>query len=453
MRFRWLVSSLQMIILMFTAINLGNFYRIDTGRAGGRSDETHHDADHSSVSATVKTKYAAKKSDDIISCRVMKTAVEYRRCRNEQLRKRGVKVLSPHLNMDTSCLSDSVNTWEDVQRCFNGPASRKRHHPARSTFSQSLNKGERHLHLIGERNSGTKWVVDEIKNCFPSDTYNIKIHRDYLRPKHFFQPTDSTTRNFNLHNHYVISIFRSPIEWVAAMIEKPYHSPNHVQQFDTSTNQPIPLTWQEFVNRPWTLHIINRTNHDWKEYSSDPQVTEEASKCKYGFASHEVVPCWWTATNTTIPPSLRRAYEPVYELRRDKIMDKRYQIGVPFDNILQLRAEKIKNFLIEIPQTHKLGGYLAVRYEDLVMNGTRTMLEQVAEIIGLPDGLPQSCKPTLPSPNRLGRRKIPDGLRQWVEDNLLLETERLLGYGLPLFYEQAGQSNAYSWTRESGFYT
>ena len=356
------------------------------------------------------------------SCRGMKTAKEYRQCHIQKLERSGVK-LSSHKASDLACTSDKIRTWEGIQNCVNGP--RKYHH--RSSTSP-LEKQEKHLHLIGERNSGTKFVIEEIKSCFPPDRYNMKIHRDYLRPKHFFQPIDMATRSRSMENHYVVSIFRSPVEWVAAMIEKPYHSPSHVR-FDESS-QPMPLAWQDFVNRPWTLQHYNQTDHDWQDHIL-PQK-RETRNCRYGFGFQEIIPCRWIGANSTIPKHFWRAYEPIYELRTDRTAIRapagggELRDGVPFDNIMQLRSEKIKNFLLEVPLIHRVGGYHAVRYEDLLANGTRAMLEQVATILGLP-GIPDSCNPQLPAPDRR-RRKIPDGLRQWVEDNLILETERLLGY-------------------------
>ena len=62
----------------------------------------------------------------------------------------------------------------------------------------------------------------------------------------------------------------------------------------------------------------------------------------------------------------------------------------------------------------------------MLANGAWVMLENVAAILGLP-GIPGSCNLQLPDPDRR-HRKIPDGLRQWVKENLILETERLLGY-------------------------
>ena len=305
-----------------------------------------------------------------------------------------------------SCQESEINTWKDVERCINDPSQRKPY------LSRVI--GVKYIHLIGERNSGTKWVTEEIQRCFLEKEYKLKIKRDFLRSKHWFQPIPEVSSS--LRGHYVVSIFREPVEWVAAMIEKPYHMLNHMNGFDENY-KPIPLDWGDFVSRSWTMP--NRTEFDWSDI--DANTTDE-QRCRYGFKFQEVMPCRWV--DNTLPESVSRAHEPIYELRRN-IKDS--IDGVPFDNILQLRSEKIKNHLLEVPTLHGLEGYLALRYEDLLVNGTRAMLESVATMLGLP-GLPPKCIPIPPQPEKAGRRDIPEGLRKWVEDNLLLENERLLGY-------------------------
>jgi hypothetical protein len=280
----------------------------------------------------------------------------------------------------------------------------------------SLNYNITDISLIGERNSGTKFMVDEIKKCFPKKEFGIRIHRDYMRPKHWFQPT--TIPNFS-RARIVIAAFRDPFEWVASMIEKPYHSPNHINGFDEKMMNPIPLDWEEFVRRSWSMP--NRTQNDLQAYYSKEGAA--ALDCQYRFQFQDAMPCILD-NETLLPKTLQKAYHPLYELRRHSILG---SMGIPFDNILQLRSDKIVNFLLEVPLTQRLGGYLAVRYEDLLLNGTRPMMEQVASMLGLSE-LPAKCKPQGAEPWRLGKRKIADGLRQWVKENLNVGTERLLEY-------------------------
>ena len=315
--------------------------------------------------------------------------------------------------------SNTPLTWETIQNCFVGT---KRSAQSNDQKNISPLPPVTEIHVIGERNSGTKWLQQEIAKCFPKKDTVVRCHRDFLRSKHFFQPPVQG----NYERSLVIAIVRDPLEWFAAMREKPYHMPYHMKGFDmNSKKQPaIPLDWETFLQRaePWTMP--GRSAHD-KEYLRDRQSksTEQhnnATRCVQGFSFEEVTPCIFD--NSTVPRSKWRGHMPVYELRRDRT-------GTPFDNLIQLRSDKILNFFLEIPLLMNVGGYVAVRYEDLLQHGTQTFLEQLARMMRMPS-LPGACRPQEPHPERIGHRSasIPPKVRQWVEDRLVLETEQLLGY-------------------------
>jgi hypothetical protein len=108
--------------------------------------------------------------------------------------------------MTPDCEARGIDTWQDVQNCINGPFHSER---------PKLNKT--YINLIGERNSGTKWIVEEMQKCFPRETYGIKIERDlWTRNKHFFQ-TAARSRWKSQQKQVIIAAFRDPVEWVAAM--------------------------------------------------------------------------------------------------------------------------------------------------------------------------------------------------------------------------------------------
>ncbi|CAB9530446.1 expressed unknown protein [Seminavis robusta] len=283
---------------------------------------------------------------------------------------------------------DQPLTWSFVQECLAG-----RHTSTNNKISQ--------IHVIGERNSGTKWLQQELAQCFPKSV--ARSHRDFLRSKHFFQPP---VRGM-LSESLVIAIVRSPDEWLAAMREKPYHMPFHMNGYDSITNKVIPLDWDEFTKRQtWTMPLPHQ------------EFPPKEGSCVQGFSFTEVSPCLFNDTSI-VPRNKWRGHMPVYELQRDGS-------GIPFSHLLDLRAEKILNFVLEVPLLMALGGFLAVRYEDLVKHGTQGFLEQVAHLLDLQ--LPSSCKPQPPRPERLGRRTIPSKVRMWMEERLVLETEQLLGY-------------------------
>jgi hypothetical protein len=358
---------------------------------------------NASAAITAKTTLQASEySNNSTRCNVCYTLQDFQRCVPPHKRK----------NLTGSCAT-RIESWSDIQKCLNGP----RDHRKRSTVPV---KEDLQVHLIGERNSGTKWIVEEMKKCFPREKYGLVFQRDLNgRNKHFFQNSFGVYGSFQ-RKHIVIAAFREPVEWVAAMIEKPYHMIEHQKGFDKDDN-PIPLDWQEFVSKPWAMK--NRSKADYKLLEEKKKNPRKVLSCRIiGMEFHEVMPC--RMDSGSLPHRLARSQNPVYELKRggSKLVE-----GEPYANILELRSDKIVNFLLEVPLLQDLGGYLAVRFEDLVQNGTRAFLEQVGAMLGLPE-LPPECQPQEPRPEMVGRRKIPDGLRQWVEDHLVLRTERLLGY-------------------------
>jgi len=298
----------------------------------------------------------------------------------------------------------SIN-WNALQTCWSG----------RRNLHKSIATNQFQIHVIGERNSGTKWLQQEIAKCFPKDTVGVRCHRDFLRSKHFFQPP---VRG-NYETNIVIAIVRDPLEWLSAMHDKPYHMPYHMVGFDTSNKKmpAIPLDWNTFLSRaaPWSIPGNSPHDRAVMRYHASPSEVH----CVQGFAFDEVTPCIFD--NSTIPKSKWRGHMPIYELQRD-------HSGNPFADLMKLRADKIHNFFLEIPLLMQLGGYAAVRYEDLLRNGTQLFLQDLANMMGL-EQLPRACRPQPPNLERIGhRRRVPAEVKQWLEEHLVLETEQLLGY-------------------------
>jgi hypothetical protein len=302
-----------------------------------------------------------------------------------------------------------IDEWEDVQRCLTG------------RFQYDVNKPIKEIHIVGERNSGTKFVTKAVQQCFPKSA-GIKVHRDFVRGKHFFQPIVMGDFSSSL----VIVVVRDPVEWMAAMREFPYHSPSHIAGFDNMTGAVVPLPWQDFVSKPWTtVH----TKEDRKLAQNRENLKQPI--CREHYNMRHVVPC--RSDNITaqgppwnIPENKWRGYEPIYELRRDGS-------GKPFDDILQLRSDKIVNWVLQMPLILQIGGFMVVRYEDLLKYGNEFLLQQVADILATNDdakgaALPANCEITGPQPARIGKRKIPDDFRDWINQNVDVERERLLGY-------------------------
>ena len=329
---------------------------------------------------------------------------------------------------------EKVETWPDVQRCLN---RRFVAVPNANATSNNANSDHYTVHILGERNSGTKFVMRELQACFPRNSsvgtvddhdsshqppsVVVKVHRDYIRAKHWFQPITAD----NWRNHILVVVFRDSVEWVAALREKPYHSPRHVRRFEGANGQMIvPLDWRSFVSREWSTA---RTDHDHELQMNQTRraLANRGEVCREGFAYHQVVPCRFdNSTSIQVPLQRLRGFEPIYELRRDGS-------GQPFRNILELRAEKIVNFLLELPVVVDLGGFLAVRYEDLLREGTGPMLQQVATMVGRTSkngALPGTCQAGPPQPERLGKRLVDPEFRDYILSHVEPGPEKLLGY-------------------------
>ena len=351
------------------------------------------------------------------ACRHMKTVRDIQTCYPADM-------VRP---LDSSCQEDVVDSWPTLQRCLMGQ---------RTTLQKKNNNNTDPfvIHIIGERHSGTKFVMRELQQCFLAkkrgNTTTVpvkvaKVHRDFLRVKHFFQPILRGGGDFS--RHIVVVAVRNPVDWVAAMHAKPYHSPGHIAGFSSNINnnaEVIPLSWQDFVSRPWTTHRSQidaqlRNQSNARELHYKPQ-------CQEGFAFDQVVPCQMdNVSYPYIPPTRLRGFAPLYELQQHTARQQQ-----PYQHILQLRADKITNFCLQLPLLYpNLGGFVVVRYEDLLLHGTRqVLLEPVADLVGLPSELPPQCRPTPPQPKRLRQRAVPPDFRQWIVNHLDADRERLLGY-------------------------
>mmetsp|Transcript_24034 Transcript_24034/g.36071 ORF Transcript_24034/g.36071 Transcript_24034/m.36071 type:complete len:380 (-) Transcript_24034:945-2084(-) len=269
--------------------------------------------------------------------------------------------------------------------------------PIHIEFGKSHKKDERskvtQISLLGERNSGTNWMTEELTKCFP----NLTVKPRLVRWKHWFQHDDGRNdRNTTL----VVAQFRNPYDWTEAMRKVPHHSPLHVR-----------LSWKDFVTKPWTMPRPLR----------DIQVKDKSGPmCYEKFHYHQLISCIRGHRNDTDykPPSDGRGdfsgHQPIYELRDDGS-------GEPYASIVELRADKIRNFLntIEFSWVKDL---ITVRYEDLLNNGTEALLKQIEHATGEK----AACAPS-PSQERR-KRRIDLNFERWITKNTDWSAEELIGY-------------------------
>ena len=251
--------------------------------------------------------------------------------------------------------------------------------------------------LLGERNTGTRWMTSQLTKCFPT----IKVTSRLIRWKHWFQEDDHKSHNPTL----VIAQFRNIFEWTEAMRNVPHHSPYHLK-----------LSWQEFVRRPWTMP---RPKRDLVHKDSDGQVCYEKFRynelvsCVEGSYEDEDYKEWMEKTGYESKSNFS-GHKPIYELKQDGS-------GEPFSSILEMRAAKIRNFL-SIKDWDWVQDSIPVQYEKLLAEGTDFLITQIEEKLQIK----RSCEAVPPQQRK--KRELPPDYVEWMRYNVDWESENLIGY-------------------------
>jgi len=239
------------------------------------------------------------------------------------------------------------------------------------------------ISLIGERNSGTKWVYRTLMDCF---NHTIRIKKGVTRHKHWFQYHDGKK---NHSNALVISVFRNPYDWSLAMSEKPHHAPAHQG-----------LEWKTFLSTPWTMP------HDEWNNSTEGRV------CQSHFHYDEVITCAKYPTQYQDEKSHYSASNPVYEMKSP---------GRPYESLLDLRADKIRNHL-SVREYDFVKQFVVVHYEDLLHEGIEGLVRQVEERIG------RKAQCGVKNPQATESRVLSREFVEWLRVHVDWEAESLVGY-------------------------
>lgn len=252
----------------------------------------------------------------------------------------------------------------------------------------------RSIALLGERNSGTSWMTEELKACFESEGITVKT--GLTKDKHFFQRDDSTVPKVST---VVVAMFRNPYDWAAAMNRRPHHSPEH-----------LGLEIEEFLTKPWTME---RPERDL------PYAKFSGPICQLGYSYNDVIPCLRANKLSVEKPKHKTGYaarDPQYEMRQNGS-------GLPYDSIMQLRQAKIRN-IMWIESWDWIADLKVVRYEELLENGTEGFLKQIESIVGVPI----QCTPSPPAPERLSAYQLDQKVVRLINGLLNWDTEALVGY-------------------------
>jgi hypothetical protein len=262
--------------------------------------------------------------------------------------------------------------------------------------------------VLGERWSGAEWLVDRLARCFP----NTPVKYGFSRPGKWFQSEPALE---SYPPTLVVSVFLNPLDWVENMRQSPINAPAHKG-----------MNWSEFVGTAW----VRKRSHLDEILSGTVNAN-----CSFGFLFEEVIPCM-----TERDPQ-SDAF-PLYELHPASSLS---HAGDPYSSILELRADKIRNFLTAFNGVVDL---ISVRYEDLVwaedytddgsyltlpFPGFAGLLERIRDRTSLiPDvdaGWISDEDGTFKAePLGVGAVKLDSHYVQWMTDHVDWDAEKLVGY-------------------------
>eukprot|EP00980_Cylindrotheca_fusiformis_P004497 scaffold961_cov122-Cylindrotheca_fusiformis.AAC.5 len=282
--------------------------------------------------------------------------------------------------------------------------------------------------------------------------WNIAQSQD---PKSFFNTT------------LVISLFRNPYQWVEAMRRVPHHWPNHVELLpkNKSTLTELNYTRQKENGKLRKLgakaiegykgaigekhsRLLERRRGrrldgsiiqksfvtaealDWQDFVRQPlslvnfEEKDTGVLCQKGFSFGTISPC--DKDHSYVPEKVRHiplsflrnlpfeVDEVVYELDID---------GMAFQDIMQLRAAKINNFL-NLVHDWSLAGFVAVRYDDIIGDKIGTFVGDIESALQVESSCP-NIKPFYRKSYTL-----PNEFTAWISDRADWRVESRVGFDL-----------------------
>jgi hypothetical protein len=309
--------------------------------------------------------------------------------------------------------------------------------------------------VLGERHSGTSYTTEKLSKCFPG----LNVSPFLVRFKHWFQPTPEYVVNttalgldrykeeadyrsigsivtewpkivkadnpkFFFKNTLVIIMVRSAYDWIEAMRIGPHHWPNH---FHVKRCQKRPITdengdelWYDSEFLPWRKFVAANMTYLY------PHGDFSGGLCQQAMPPGTVSPC--RVWRKTIPEEVKEDYasnldkvpgnlpfatrSPIYEHDAS---------GKPFQNPLDFRAAKLRNFL-DIPNQWDIGGFMAVQFEYMNTKGSGFVLDAVSKITGVDP----SCEPD--PPMRQEMKQLDRKWTEWITEHADWDVEALVGY-------------------------
>ena len=225
-----------------------------------------------------------------------------------------------------------------------------------------------------------------LHDCF---NHSLPVRKTFSRYKHWFQPHDYWRYP---HDTLVIAQFRDPYLWLEAMRSIPHHMPAHAG-----------LEWPEFLSKPWTTPRIGLD----LELKGDEM-------CQHHFQYKDIISCIHRPEPERPVDNRHSLDKPLYEMRNDGS-------GIPYDNITELRSDKIRNIL-EIRDFPGVADLWILQYEYMLAHGTQQLLDHIEEWTGVK----AKCS-AFPPQNRPQRGLTTEEIR-YINDHLNWTMEAAIGF-------------------------
>jgi hypothetical protein len=241
------------------------------------------------------------------------------------------------------------------------------------------------------------------------------VVKELTRYKHWFQYRNESKYP---HDTLVLAQFRNPYDWLKAMEHVPHHSPAHLRTRAGASTDVVNAQndWQIFLTKPWTTDRVGK----------DLELTGN-EMCQDDFHYRDVVSCTveplpLSHYNYTIRYS---EHQPFYEMRNDGS-------GLPYDNIMDMRADKIRNFL-SVLDYKGVADVWVIQYEYLLTRGTKHLLERIAEWTGVKP----KCKASPPQNRRQKKsRRLSKEMAAFIRTHLNWTVESWIGYEIEMKREE-----------------
>ena len=202
---------------------------------------------------------------------------------------------------------------------------------------------------------------------------------------------------------------------------------SHRQQFQPHhASEHLFLKWKEFVTKPWTMDRAGLDLEMSEEEKKNPKACQEA------FLYRDIVSCHlrpYHPDHHHFDKTYFSNHQPFYEMRYDGS-------GEPFDNILEMRAAKNRNFL-STKDFRFVKELWIVHYEEMLSEGTEELIQNIEDATGIKS----SCEASPPQDRK--RRPIHGDEMEYLMDHLDWNAERVIGYTQTGMTKATGNSTIY----------